>query len=306
MAHWITDGSSGFTVDGTLITFTSNDVGQIFNCMWAEDDDGVSSGQHYWKIHFKTLTGNGGIGLTSKDYFKKGWAYRGLSYRGNLSDGGGLLVQHFGPSINAGDRIGILASFEGDRLKVYLEINGKSLGLAFDIPASAFKSVFPVINFGRSGSATCQKETEIPSIMDRERLSFSGIEGDWKVIQIENGIFPESFNEADKFTPTTSLQKMTDNAYTWKVRIPSIYSTTITAHLSQVDQKWTATNVRSITDRGGSTRQDLGDKLDNLIKTVQLLEIHPDGSLSIKSETISSKWIRYDPTPGPYVADTFP
>lgn len=305
MAHWITDGSSGFTINGDTVSFASDeDSGSKFNCMWKDDDNGVLSGKHYWKIHFETLKGIGGVGLTSQDYFKKGWGIHGLCYKGNLSDGCSLLVSKFGPSISSGDTVGILASFEGDRLKVYLEINGKSLGLAFDVPATAFKSVFPIVSFHESGSATCRKETDIPNLTDRLRTVYTGIEGDWKLIGMENGVSPATSFAGNASTPTTKVTKIDENTYKWQIKTPGIHSTLFTASLSKEDLEWKTSDYRAISNRFGSgtIQQDF----ENLMKTIKLVQIESNGNLSIKSETISSNWMRYDPTPGPYISDVFP
>lgn len=152
---WILDGSPGFTIDGDIVTHVDEDVvDNVFNCMWQESD-GVSSAKHYWKIHFRTLDGVGGVGLTSKEYFGKGYRCNGLCFNGNLSDGSCLLVGDFGRSPVAGDTIGILVSFESARLRIFFDINGKSLGQAFSVPATRFTSVFPIVRFNHSGSATC-------------------------------------------------------------------------------------------------------------------------------------------------------
>lgn len=300
MPNWITDGSTGFTISGNSISFASEERGTVFNCMWLDDEIGVSSGKHYWKINFETLSVDGAIGLTSKDYFKQGWALKGLCYKGNLSDGSALLVSKFGPPITAGDTVGILASFEDDRLKVYLDINGKSLGLAFDVPASSFKSVFPIVKFYASGSVTCRKEVEIPNLTDRVSPSFTGIEGDWKLIELKN-----ENSTVDQAGITSKLTKISENSYNWSIKTSGLHRTLFSTRLLKEGQIWKTSDVRAITDRTGSAMSTY-NIFENLMKMVKVVQIEHEDSLSIESEIISSKWIRYDPSPGPYVTNVFP
>lgn len=111
-----------FSFNGDIVTHVDkDDVDNVFNYMWQESD-GVTSGKHYWKIHFKTLDGGGGVGFTSKGYFAKGYRCRGLCFNGNLTDGSGLLVGNFGPSPVAGDTIGMLVSFKRNRIKIFFDL----------------------------------------------------------------------------------------------------------------------------------------------------------------------------------------
>lgn len=64
MACWISDGSSGITINGDIVIHDVNNrkgvwPDDLFNCMWQEGD-GVSSGKHYWKVNFQKLEEGGG------------------------------------------------------------------------------------------------------------------------------------------------------------------------------------------------------------------------------------------------------
>lgn len=301
MAHWITDGSIGFSINQNVVTYKDETgVDNVYNCIWQEND-GISSGRHYWKIHFPTLDDGAGVGLTSKDHFKEGYACKAIKYLGNLSDGGRLLVSKFGPSPSAGDTIGILASFEGDRLKVYIDCNGKSLGLAFDVPASCFKSVFPLVSFHKSGSATCQKINNIPKISDRALTTFTDIEGDWTLTKFhENGtVAPTACNNSMQYA-TTKLSHTEINTYSWFVKVVNQMSTC----LSRVGTNWKTSFIKSTQMLGPPENMQLERKIANLMEDVKIIEVI-DGDLSIKTDSISTTWTRYDATPGAYVGNPF-
>ncbi|XP_037041832.1 uncharacterized protein LOC119078427 [Bradysia coprophila] len=294
---WITDGSDGFAVNVDVVTHVDNKgVDNVFNAMW-QDGDGVSSGEHYWKIHFPTLESGAGVGLTSKDYFKKGYACRAINYLGNLSNCGGLLVGNFGPRPKQADTIGILAVYEGDRLKVYVDENGTSLGLAFNVPASTFKSIFPVVSFHSSGSATCTKQTEIPKVTSRASATFTGIEGDWKLTNLEENAVVLDL----PLKPTAKLTKIDTDKYSFNVHVINRMWT----NLFKADGDWKTSGVCSTMIGGDPESMKFEDTVGSLIEKVKVVEVDAGGNLSVKSDTLSSTWTRYDSTPGPFVGEPF-
>lgn len=302
MAQWVPDGSSGFTVDGNTVKLVDESGGgNKFNCLW-DDGDGVTSGAHYWKINFDTLEDVGGVGLTSKDRFKEGYACRSLAFSGNLSDGGGLLVSNFGVVPRAGDTVGIYAVFDDDRLKVYIDINGKSLGLAFDVPASTFDAVYPIVFFNTSGSATLQKESEPPSNIERPTVSFSGIEGDWKLKELiqQNGE-PVAVSEDLQSTLTTKLRKNGDDEYSWS----TVVVNTLITRLSSENDSWQTSPVQSSRRLGDPDDMNVESKIIGLISGLSSIEINDDGELAVKCDTVSSVWTRFDDAPKPFVGEPF-
>lgn len=302
MAQWLPDGSSGFTVNGNTVAHVDESGGSnIFNSLW-EEGDGVASGSHYWKIHFDSLEDGGGVGLTSKDRFKEGFACRSLSYSGNLSNGIGLLVPNFGAAPCAGDTVGIYASFADDRLKVYIDLNGASLGLAFDVPASTFDSVFPIVFFNTSGSAKCQKETDAPGSIVRATEPFSGIEGDWKLKEL----IPENEGPTDvraelKDTLSTKLRKDGENEYIWCTNVVN----NINTRLWSDNDQWKTSHVQSTKMLGAPEDMDVEGKIIDLIGALSSINLNDNGELSIKSDALSSVWTRYDATAGPFVGEPF-
>lgn len=289
---WITDGSGGFVVNGNVVTLRDNvKVDNVFNAMWQEGD-GVSSGEHYWKIHFTSLENDGaGVGLTSKNHFKKGYACNAIEYSGNLSNGCGRLVGSFGPAPKEGDVIGIFAVFESDRLKVYIDVNGASLGLAFDVPASTFKSIYPIVSFKKSGSATCTKQTVIPNII-RAPTTFTGIEGDWKLTQFtNNGI---------RLTPhpyKTKISKKASEKYSWIVTVVNQMWT----ELSNVDGNWKTSGICSTLMDSDDESMQFENTVSSLMKQIKVIEVDGSGNLIVNSDTTSSIWTRYDATPSAFV-----
>lgn len=296
---WITDGSPGFTINGNVVTHVDeNVVDNVFNCMWQEYN-GVSSGKHYWKINFRTLDGGGGgVGLTTKESFGKGYQCKGFCFNGNLSDDGKrLLVADFGQSPVQGDTIGILVSFEGDRLKVFLDINGKSLGLAFNVSVSEtkFTSVFPMVRFNHSGSATCIREQEIPDFTKCVPVTYTGIEGNWKLKRIQEGtnsFVLQNFFVYLRHSPTSEIRKIGENEYSWYTEVLNSFRTT----LSIVNGIWKTDSVFHTLVGGRAEVMQFESKISDLISNVRTVEVDSDGTLHINSGTITSAWKRCNVT----------
>lgn len=302
MAQWVPDGSSGFNVDGNTVTLVDESGGgNVFNCLW-DDGNGVASGAHYWKIHFDSLDDEGGVGLTSKDRFKEGFACRSLAYSRNLTNGGGLLVSDFGAAPSAGDTVGIYASFVDDRLKVYIDINGTSVGLAFDVPASTFDSVYPIVFFNNSGSATCHKESEPPSNIERAAASFNGIEGDWKLKELvqENGE-PVAVPEELQSNLTTKLRKDGDAEYVWN----TVVVNSLRTRLWLENDTWQTSDVQSTRRLGDPDEMTVESNIIGLISGLSAINVNDDEELSIKCDTVSSVWTRFDNSAKPFVGEPF-
>lgn len=302
MVKWIPDGSTGFTVEGNSVTHTDESGGgNVFNSLW-DDGDGVTSGSHYWKIHFDSLESGGGVGLTSKDRFKEGFACRSLFYSGNLSTGSALLVPNFGDSPKAGDSVGIYALFADDRLKVYIDLNGDSLGLAFDVPASTFDAVYPMVSFNTSGSASCQKESEPPNNTTRSATTVSGMEGEWKLKELlQENDEPVSISSDLLSTLRTKLRKDGDNEYLWSTAVVN----NLITRLWSEDGTWKTAHVRSTRMSAAPEYMDVERRITSLIEGLSSIGVNDDGDLSVKSEALSSVWTRNDSAPSPFVGEPF-
>lgn len=297
MSQWISDGSSELTINGNIVTHQSNAIGDnVFNCMW-RDGDGVLTGKHYWKIHFHSLEGGAGVGITSADHFKKGYACRGLKYLGNLSDGGRLLVSKFGPPPSAGDVIGILAVIDNQRLKVYIDVNGKSVGLAFNVPASTFKTIFPFVSFRKSGSASCTKQSEIPNIYDRALTTFAGVEGEWRLLRLQENDIQLRLQSL----PTSKIRKLETNKYSWFIKVVNNIST----YLSMENGNWVTSGFTSTKMIGPPELMKIERTILSLMEGLKQVKIEDNGDLFVDSDNISSIWSRYDATPQPYVGNPF-
>lgn len=219
---------------------------------------------------------------------------------GSLTNGS--FIRKFGPRPTEGDDIGILAIFEGDRLKVYIDVNGKSLGLAFNVPASTFKSIFPVVSFHTSGSATCIKQTEIPNTIDRVPRTFVGIEGDWKLINFEeNGIISKL-----RIVPIAKIRMNLLFLFrlNYSLLVHATYGWWLRTNLSKENGVWKTSDTHSARLLCPEMMK-LEQSVASLIGGVTVIEIETNGNLSIKSDTISSTWTRYDTALGPFVGEPF-
>ncbi|CAF1274658.1 unnamed protein product [Rotaria magnacalcarata] len=183
---WIveqTENTSAVNVNGDTITCTNDGYyGSPINVMYK--DPANQNGQYFWQAEFRELQESGGasIGLTTEHDFKGGWGLRAMKYLGNLSDGSGLLVSAFGEQISQNDKVGILLQLTSEDLKIYIFHNEKPLGLAFHVQAPYPKPLFPVVSFNANGKVKIYRSQEIPMSLERSSLEFTGINGNWKII----------------------------------------------------------------------------------------------------------------------------
>lgn len=293
---WLTDGSPGFVTMGSTVKLTSNGgLGNIYNAIWRDGDRGVSSGQHYWQIHFPNLrseivVGSTGVGFTSREYFTKGYACKSIVYNGDLNASGmqdrerGRVVANFGPKIKDGDTVGLLVVFENHRLKVYIDVSGTSLGLAFDILASSFTSIYPLVSFHFDGSATCGKYLNIPTgIKSRRENVFPGILGPWKLTKFDGTAIPYPVAPDCVLSLTSSTKP---DEYTWRID-------QFRAFLIHANGTWKSRNIilpQRKSTKGVNPEKD--KKYYDLINGVNNVELDDTGHLCIRSTNISTTWIR--------------
>lgn len=304
--HWVTDNSPGFKVDGALVKNVQKKETKPCNAMWQDVEDGVRSGKHFWNIRFPTLEGAAGVGLTSKDHFKQGYDCQAIQLlKGDLRNGGhnDCLIPKFYKykEIEAGDEIGILAVFEEHKLKVYFEVNGVSLGPGFFLSDKIFKSIFPIVTFYNSGSATCTKLTEIRDITFRPRPIHAGILGDWKATNMtaNNVIYQQIRRITSEFT------EIGPDKYKWVGQVKRTFETVA----ARENGKWSTETLRTlpaIIPANDPPTLDLEDRLRTLMENVIIIEHDPDEDiLFTETERISIRWKRYDPSPGPFCGDPF-
>ncbi|XP_037029144.1 uncharacterized protein LOC119069223 [Bradysia coprophila] len=146
----------------------------------------VTSTTLYWTFAIRetatsSATSSVAIGLSDLNKLAPGWGVKGLFYNGpNLSDGSVLLMDNFGPKIKNGDKCSILVKLIESRMKVYIILNGKSLGLAFDVPEDTLDGIYPVVKFNGEGIAVEIEESRISDApTELEPVKPLIMEGNW-------------------------------------------------------------------------------------------------------------------------------
>jgi len=307
--HWKTDGSEELKVlsPNEIQSSQESSTGNVYNALWKESEEGVSSGTHYWKVTFSQVPEHSSpwIGLTDLQKFKKGWSFRGLMFGGpgNLSDGGGLLQGEFGPGLKEGDTVGMLVKFEEGKLKVYFDIDGKPLGLAFDLAASVIGASggFPAVHFSGPGQATIEKCAEIPSNLSRPEPVFNGIEGDWKLSSYK-GATPPSHR-----SPTLRITKLEGTATSYSVFLHVINNISFKLDHDASSGSWSSGDNGRISTLMGGSREDMDFEasMNSLTTNPNKVEVDPAGALNILKGDLSSVWTRYSTAKSPVTTDPF-
>jgi len=308
-AEWVGDGSPELSFEGNLVKCQlESSTGNVYNALWKEGAEGVTTGSHYWKLRFDNLGEYDGVfaGVTDLDRFKKGWATKGLMYGGNLSNGGALLVGEFGPRPKNGDVLGIYVVLEINSLKVYFDLNDSPLGLAFDVPKTVLTSVFPVVHFSGRGSASIEKVTQVPQSLVRPEPCHAGITGDWELVDGEFKI--QSVVQA---LPTTVTMRLTKNeagsTESYAVSLEVINHMGFTLERKGQDKPWETPGGRMSTMMGGSPElMELESNVNKLTGDPNVVEL--EGELLIvknASAQMESKWKRYSTAKQPVTKNPF-
>jgi len=186
--QWIGDGSNCYTIEGPSIECRPPQ-GAGDNKYSALLDDGVSQGEAYWE--FSILKGSSvWCGVTARQYLQQGYKTRGMMYGGNVSDGSGLLIQKFGPSVNAGDVIGVLVECSPQGVTVSFFHNNKALGAAFQIPAPYPHPLCPLVGFGSEGGKVKVDRASAPQNRSRvgETTQQAPPCGEWKLVAFDGSV----------------------------------------------------------------------------------------------------------------------
>jgi len=307
--QWISDGSASIIIGGSgdvseieCELGSESSGGNVYNGLWKESDQGATAGTHYWKIHITKLDPDGiFVGLTDLEKFKTGWELKGLLYGGpgNLSNGGTLLVGSYGPKIQSGNTVGILAVFEEEKLKVYFDLDGTPLGQAFDLPATVLNGVFPTVHFSGGGKATIVKSGEIPANLSRAEPVYEGIEGYWRCTEL-------SGENPDSRAITVRIFKDETDENSYKVGLRVINNISFTLRRDPVSGAWIPAEAIRSTRMGGPPEiMKLESEMSHLVGNPTTLTVDEGFLVVSNADGVTSKWERYSTAKSPVTVNPF-
>jgi len=157
---WITDATSKDTVEGSTVTCIPNPTRG-----W-NPGDGVATAiadkkiplgsKLSWKI--RVLKGNDVfVGVTNtKEHYRERTSVVGLYYGGNTTDGRTVFCPNYGPWIKAHDIVGVTCDLSSSgRIKLGIDINGKSLGVIYDTDNSELGGdLYPSVIFTQEATVS--------------------------------------------------------------------------------------------------------------------------------------------------------
>ncbi|RWS06103.1 hypothetical protein B4U79_16192 [Dinothrombium tinctorium] len=173
--------------NGTLIRINKAYEHIVYptNCYYTLPSDGIQDGIHYYEFIF--VEGNSFVGFTTKDHFADGFHIRGLFYGGTLSDGLASLGA-FSRRTHQGDTVGLRIDLTKEKIKIYVHLNGRSLGLAFDVNRGNISALYPTVHTYDDALIRIRKLETFPTETEYQPKVFSGIEGDFAFEQaVDNG-----------------------------------------------------------------------------------------------------------------------
>lgn len=304
---WVTDGSSQLCVRGNTVVCTSS-TARYCNALW-RDSVGGPSGEAYWKVRFDALDRGGArVGLCEPDHF--GPKLECIAYNGNLTTGSStMLTGELGPRLRSGDCIGLLVSYQGDRLRLYLYINDVCFGLACDIPADSLPSASPVVRFSDPGCATCWREHRLPS--DRMRhvghklqQHPSGLKGVWSLAAMECGLQRINF-KAVHVHPSLSYTRPPEIDSSQFIGVLKVLNSFRFKVAESDEHQLRGYGLPRPLIRGNTELMDLENNLIDLAANPDRVDVTGD-RLTIDNKTYHTIWDRVQMTPPePFVGRPF-
>ncbi|OXA61698.1 Heterogeneous nuclear ribonucleoprotein U [Folsomia candida] len=286
---WVSDGSDEIVVEGSRVVCNvgPSSGSNVYNALWKEggaEDKGILQGKAYWKIALQDLKeGNLFAGVSDLAKFKKGWSCKGLLYGGNLSNGGCLLVGNFGPWLKNNDVLGVFVDADESKIRVYFDVNGTSMGLAFDVPRQTLGNIYPMLHF--SGS-------DFPSIT-RQEDKFEGLLGHWRY---SSG----SFEVTGGDEPTFEIRG-SPTVYKGSLRVVNTIGVSITRN--GPGEPFKGQPGASTMMGGPPELMRLESEMTKHVTGTFVLG--ESGQLVISDEDKTSNWTRFSPTKSPVTENPF-
>ena len=202
---WIGDGTVGATFSlkkesssssTTIITFGSPKRGTPFNVRLDDPNNCLKPTDNlYFEVTLvgpEPPTGTLAVGFVKSTEFLPGWKTRGMFYNGNITNGSALKISNFGNRLTTiGDKLGVyLLRTDSDsnevndtkkrsrsdeeettRTKVIFYINGRCLGVGFDIVTTTTSKndniFYPCLHLDGKATIKYTAPSSFPSTIDR-------------------------------------------------------------------------------------------------------------------------------------------
>ncbi|RWS00312.1 hypothetical protein B4U79_16763 [Dinothrombium tinctorium] len=201
---WICEQHEQIRAEGNKVIVSD---GEYFNqcvklnAMFKPENGGFEEGKHFFEFHCDLKKG-AFVGVTTEQCFGPCYGIKALLYGGNLSDGSCLLVSSFGEPLKGKDKVGILLDLTEQELKMYVFHNDHPLGLAFHIAKPYPKPLFPVASISGPGTVAITFSSDVPTVLERNTITYSGIEGDWRIERCEKAgsLIPKFTSGWKKYT----------------------------------------------------------------------------------------------------------
>eukprot|EP01134_Creolimax_fragrantissima_P006296 CFRG6296T1 len=291
---WKQDAEGNFIVDGNTVTHASDKGDSKCNVFW--DKGGVGSeaiGSQYceFKILSAAPSSCSWFGLTPPQFFKPGYQMKGMYYGGNLSDGGGLLKEQWGPKPKQGDIIGMHSMATETVLTVSYYLNGVLLGDAFTIPAPFPGRLYPTVSLNSRGDSVSIKECAFES-----RLANNGtVTKDWP-----EGLWISDKELGNGKHPTLRIEKLElprDNdggcSYSVSCKCANRIHTTL---VNKDDGTWSSSICMSSRMLAGAWRE-AENRMNALLSEITNVEQTSEGQLVLHNKSESELFVRYVPEP---------
>jgi hypothetical protein len=235
-ASWSVDREGGGAGDTTTTRYDEiylhTDYGNPMNLLFTPSSAySTPLSKYYFQIDILSVDRDSSslsVGVVRPSEFRKGYMNKGMFYNGNLTNCGGALILSYGPRPKQGDTIVVEYTELTDSFQVCFHVNGKLLGIAFQIPKwstisreAASESFLPCLHGEGEFKLKVSTSVEMPVITAANSITHPLV-GDWLLLEA----FADEANQ-EKIWPPLPSRVGTDNEH---------YRMTL--HMEPKDDEW--------------------------------------------------------------------
>lgn len=170
---------------------------------------------------------------------------------------------NFGPTLKTGDKCSILVKLVDSRIKVYIILNAKSLGLAFDVLENTLDGIYPAVKFLGEGSVEIEESliSDAPVVLEPVKPLI--IAGNWTLHSLGDDDIMSRTNVTMKLTEI--YDRVYDRAYRLRINFINKFIGTL---IEKSSSNWTAEIIDKTAKQGTTTEMDLEGKVTKHITEI--------------------------------------
>lgn len=200
-------------------------------------------------------------------------------------------AENFGPTLKPGDKFSILVKLVDARIRMFVILNGKSLGLAFDVPENSLEGIYPVVKFHGEGSVDIEESVNAPT--ELEPVEPLILEGNWTLYALENDGTSRPKGPKAVIKITKTYDRVYDRAYRLRIQVLNKFLGTL---IEKSTSNWVGEIIDSTVLQGTKAEMELETKISKHISGIKNIELDSvKNELRLVSLDSTSVWKQTEP-----------